>query len=1274
MKHIFPRQAGALILALALVLSLAPAALAEDAYTIDPAAWDLQVGQTAELSARMNNGPLPSGISVSWEGTAAVSIQEDYGSIAAIRADAPTPDGEPARVRAVFTRDGETLGEAVCSVTVRPAAVTDVTLNKTQLTLAVGGREQLTATVLPASAANKSVTWTSSDTSVAVVTNDGTVIARGAGTSNITVATADGGYTETCVLEVKEAVPVASVRIEPVAPVVQTMQGKALTLERDGQRETLALTVMPTDATDKSVEWASGDEKVVTVNGDGQVTAVSPGTAVVTVSSRADPNKVDSCEVTVSGITVSETSVELKVGQSVPVVATAYGRASGRLVWTSDDPTVASGDNNKIVGVSIGTTTVRVAAPGTNYEKSIAVTVAENTVRFDSSVSAGDVLYFSGLLSRFNEASREGTTGKAGLKSITNVSVATREGIIHYGYLSPDVPNHGVGGSEVYYVSPDAGRGEQSISDLKFVPASGFSGTAVITYEGRSTKDEIFNGTIYVAVENSGDVMYSTAMDRPLTLSAKEFRDVCKLKTGRNASFVTFSQPADRRGTLYYNYSPGQYSQKVDNTTRYYVASRPLLEEVTFVPADHYTGTVSVPYRCTDTTGGSYSGTMTINVYAADGDGGAGGVEYTTGVGQRVTLNAADFNAACQDANDRTLSYIYFDELPPASQGILYYSYTSSSSSRVDTSTRYYRSGTGSRISSITFVPAGSFSGTVTVPYTGYDTQGVSYKDELVIHVSDAAGAVSYSTDAGEPVTFRAEDFNDACRRANGATLNYVTFTQPSSSVGTLYRDYRNSSNTGTRISSSQRFSRGGSSSVSDVTFVPRSGYEGTVSIPFSGYDDAGSRFEGTVSITVGRAADRVVRYSVSRGGVVRFDSGDFNTASRAATGENLSYVSFDLPASRYGTLYYQYNTARGTGTPVSSSASYYRSGSGRLLDDVSFAAASSINGTVSFDYTARSTGGSRFTGTVEIAVGNTADSGNSSGTRYIGSSTPVALRTADFQAACPGTLSYIRFSSLPSESTGRLYMGYVSPSHPGAPATTTANYTAGGGLSIGQLSFVPKAGYQGQVNIPYVGYDTQGGTFSGNVTIDLYNSYCATPFYDVDSGWDWARPSVEFLRYAGISNGYSDGSFRPSRSISRGEFTLMVCRAFGFDTSARVSSFPDVPADSPYAGAVAAARSMGIVEGSGGRFNPTSPITRQSAMTMICRAMRFAGKRVPATTSSALSAFVDQTQISSYARDSVAALVQLGVVQGNANMRIDPRRSISRAEMAVILHRVLTL
>ena len=1374
MKYPFFRRTGALLLALALLVSLAPAALAADSFSFDSDQKTMNVGVTESITARLTLDPPPQdyNFTVTWvsdntsvvtvestttnataasvgnritavgKGTAtitapcaeypgliascAVTVESKVKSIEltdtagkdvtgglTMRSDgmihliatarpedadnrqinwrssderiatvtpATTASGEQVTVRGVSggtvtitatAADGSRVSNG-CTIEVQGSQhieVREIVVTPSRMNMIAGEvSSPLAATVIMTDGSEgHDVTWRSSNEKVATVDESGVVTAVGAGTADIIAAsTSDPTKTEACTVTVAAAeIPITGLFMNPTSLVMEV---------RKSQR--LEVGITPSNASNQTLEWSSSDEKVATVGSDGTVTPQSPGKVTITAKSTDGSGKEAFCEIEVSGITLSPTSAQLVVNESLSMEFPTFGNAKGAISWSSSNPSVASASNGKITGHYPGKATITATVYNTGYKASCEVTVVEDVAEaINRSLRAGEKLDFSGLVSELN--SRSISKSNAPLDYVDNLRVSTAQGVLYYRYGSPDTPNHGVGGVDRLYATAPSGSGKMALGDVSFVPNGGFSGTAVIEYTGHNTNEVSFHGTIRVEVESTGDVTYSTAMNRSITLSSKEFKDICKLKTGRNASYVTFSQPGSGKGTLYYNYSPEQYSPKVDGTTKYYISSNPLLEKVTFVPEENYTGTISVPYRCTDTTGSSYSGTMTINIYSADG-GGSGGVEYTTGINQRLTLNAADFNSACQDANGRTLSYIYFDSLPPASQGILYYSYTSSSSNRVDTSTRYNRSNTGSRISNITFVSASNFSGTVTIPYTGYDTTGHSYKDDLVIHVSDQAGTVSYTTDVGEAVTFRAEDFNEACQRANNSSLNYITVTLPASSVGTLYRNYRNSSNTGSRVSSSQRFSRGGNPSVSDVTFVPNRRYEGTASIPFGGYDAAGNRFEGTVSITVGQATGRVVSYSIASGGVVRFNASDFNAVCRSATGDDLSYVSFELPASRYGTLYYQYNASRGTGTAVGSSTMYYRRGGSRQLDDVSFAAANT-NGTATFRYDARSTGGERFSGTVEIVIGSTGgDSGFSSGTRYIGSSAPVALRSVDFQSACQsavgGTLSHIRFTSLPNASAGRLYMNYASPSRPGAPATTTANYTAGGGLFIGQLSFVPKAGYQGQVNIPYTGYNTQGGSFSGNVTIDLYTSYCATPFYDVDSGWDWAKPSVEFLRYAGISNGYSDNSFRPSRSISRGEFTLMVCRAFGFDTSAKVSSFPDVPASSPYAGAVAVAKSKGIVEGSGGRFNPNSPITRQSAMTMICRAMRAAGERVPATTASALNAYADQAQVSSYARESVAALIQLGVVQGSSDLRINPRRSISRAEMAVILHRVLTL
>ncbi len=83
--------------------------------------------------------------------------------------------------------------------------VTGVTLDQTDLTLFTGQSEQLTATVTPDNAANKNVTWSTSDATVATV-QDGTVTAVAAGTATITVTTEDGSHTATCTVTVKDPV------------------------------------------------------------------------------------------------------------------------------------------------------------------------------------------------------------------------------------------------------------------------------------------------------------------------------------------------------------------------------------------------------------------------------------------------------------------------------------------------------------------------------------------------------------------------------------------------------------------------------------------------------------------------------------------------------------------------------------------------------------------------------------------------------------------------------------------------------------------------------------------------------------------------------------------------------------------------------------------------------------------------------------------------------------------------------------------------------------
>lgn len=177
--------------------------------------------------------------------------------------------------------------------------VTGVTLDKTTLSLTVGNTATLVATVEPADATNKEVTWSSDDEAIATVDNTGKVTAVAAGTATITVTTVDGGKTATC------AVTVTAAGTPAVAVSGVTLDKTTLILTV-GRTETLVATVAPDDATDKSVTWASDDETIATVDNTGKVTALAAGTAIITVTT-VDGGKTATCDVTVTAAGGEET-------------------------------------------------------------------------------------------------------------------------------------------------------------------------------------------------------------------------------------------------------------------------------------------------------------------------------------------------------------------------------------------------------------------------------------------------------------------------------------------------------------------------------------------------------------------------------------------------------------------------------------------------------------------------------------------------------------------------------------------------------------------------------------------------------------------------------------------------------------------------------------------------------------------------------------------------------------------------------------------------------
>ena len=174
---------------------------------------------------------------------------------------------------------------ATCKVTVNKGsvAVTSVTLDRATLTMTEGETQTLTATVKPDNATDKTVTWTSSNTSVAKV-DRGKVTAVAQGTATITAKAGD--KTATCSVTVKQKViPVTSITLDRVT----------LTMT-EGDTQTLTAMVKPDDATDKTVTWTSSNTRIAKVDG-GKVTAVAQGTATITAKAG---DKTATCTVTVN--------------------------------------------------------------------------------------------------------------------------------------------------------------------------------------------------------------------------------------------------------------------------------------------------------------------------------------------------------------------------------------------------------------------------------------------------------------------------------------------------------------------------------------------------------------------------------------------------------------------------------------------------------------------------------------------------------------------------------------------------------------------------------------------------------------------------------------------------------------------------------------------------------------------------------------------------------------------------------------------------------------
>ena len=171
-----------------------------------------------------------------------------------------------------------------CVVTVSDISAKSVTLNESELDLLIGDEFQLEAVVAPENAANKTITWTSTDETVASVSADGLVKAIAAGEATVTASVYGSDAKAEC-----------AVKVSPIPAETVRLNESDLDLAVGGTFQ-LEASVEPDNTTDKTVSWTSSDEKVATVSTEGLVTAVAAGNATITAACGTVEAK---CEVSV---------------------------------------------------------------------------------------------------------------------------------------------------------------------------------------------------------------------------------------------------------------------------------------------------------------------------------------------------------------------------------------------------------------------------------------------------------------------------------------------------------------------------------------------------------------------------------------------------------------------------------------------------------------------------------------------------------------------------------------------------------------------------------------------------------------------------------------------------------------------------------------------------------------------------------------------------------------------------------------------------------------
>lgn len=257
--------------------------------------------------------------------------------------------------------------------------VETVTLDYSNEILKMGSKLRITAEVLPLTATNRTVAWSSSNPSVCTVDQNGLVEAVGTGTATILCQAIDGGASAMCNIYVKQ--PATSV-------VLNTTE----TTVRKGAVFWLNATVLPENSDNKIIKWSSKDESIAKVDADGKVTATGAGVTTI-IALNEDSGLTATCLLTVTqpitGFKLNSNYQEMWVGAKYAIIPQIepMDADNKKVTYESSDPAVASVNENGVVTANRGGSCVIVA---TTDELKLTATVSIDVKEYVSSIDINE--------------------------------------------------------------------------------------------------------------------------------------------------------------------------------------------------------------------------------------------------------------------------------------------------------------------------------------------------------------------------------------------------------------------------------------------------------------------------------------------------------------------------------------------------------------------------------------------------------------------------------------------------------------------------------------------------------------------------------------------------------------------------------------------------------------------------------------------------------------------------------------------------------------------